>query len=576
MARKLDLMSLKGRWSAMTHEGAGAYDLSGSHPLIHLTFTLGSALLVEGFYQTQEAEVRRLAEALLAAARVEPRFPWQYGAWMRDPKGGKGNRIQGSAVPAILDGLLGETPWTEDYVARSLGHRADDVIAFVEHYKHLALGAPSAAARRGVARALAGFDEYQLLKYASVKGDVRLCDVIYLVKAELEALGEAGRLALEVGAYLHAPTRARDEAAEALGLPLAQARRRLFRQPAGFAQDPSFVDAVQAARTTWEQVLGCFGASAKRVGSGEVGPEGRVANRAVWEAMLAVPGLLPDMALLRNLRNLRAAGFTMEELEAAVGRRRFAGVWPHQIYAGYKAERSLEPLFSQILANAATALLPPGRHLGIGDISGSMGVRVGGLKGSTTAMDVSLCLVGLMSETSGLGASFDSGIHIAQRRAGEGPLSFTQRPEIQRGWGSTQVFGAVMELIRWLRAHPTVQPPECLWFFSDMQFHPAAPASVPAELAAQAKELGVARNAPPLEMALALYRSAIGPVDVVLWNLAAYAPTPVPASMKGVLLVSGFDANTFKSVAAWRRGEPLSTASVEVNQEVILDVIRSY
>jgi hypothetical protein len=73
-----------------------------------------------------------------------------------------------------------------------------------------------------------------------------------------------------------------------------------------------------------------------------------------------------------------------------------------------------------------------------------------------------------------------------------------------------------------------------------------------------------------------LYRALLGPVDVVLWNLAAYTPVPVSAKTEGVLLVSGFDANTFRHVSAWRDGKALGEGKVEQNQEVILNTIRAY
>ena len=89
------------------------------------------------------------------------------------------------------------------------------------------------------------------------------------------------------------------------------------------------------------------------------------------------------------------------------------------------------------------------------------------------------------------------------------------------------------------------------------------------------------QDVPPLQVAIELYRKMFGKVDVVLWNLAAYAPVPVPADMDGVLLVSGFDANTFASVKAWRDGKAANKGAdkgdtLAQNQEVILDLIRSF
>lgn len=159
-------------------------------------------------------------------------------------------------------------------------------------------------------------------------------------------------------------------------------------------------------------------------------------------------------------------------------------------------------------------------------------------------------------------------------------LAFSRKPELQAGMGGTQVFGAVLELIAWLKRNDSVTPPDCLWFFSDMQFHPAEGAvdTLPAPLLKEARALGLGQGRPPLELALDLYRKHFGPVDVVLWNLAAYAPIPVPSDMKGVLLVSGFDANTFRYVETWRQGGDLPTeeGTVEESQEVILEAIRRY
>ena len=146
--------------------------------------------------------------------------------------------------------------------------------------------------------------------------------------------------------------------------------------------------------------------------------------------------------------------------------------------------------------------------------------------------------------------------------------------------GGTQVFGAVMELIAHLRTNDRVAPPDCLWFFSDMQFHPAARLqnlkALPDALRRELRRISPDLSRPPLELAIELYRRLIGPVDVVLWNLAAYTPAPVPASMPGVLLVSGFDTNTFAQVEAWRSGGPTVQRTAAQSHGVVLDTIRAY
>jgi hypothetical protein len=415
---------------------------------------------------------------------------------------------------------------------------------------------------------------------------VRLCDAILFVRPELTALGESGALALAVGEFLHAPSRSRDERAERL--PLTKARRKLWKMPRDFAGDAGFGSAVREARVTWEQLLGHFGTDLEKITSEAGKRKAAKDNHKVWQAILDTSGLLPDMALMRNLRNMHQSDFSKNQLTKLVAARPFREVWPHQVYAGAKEVPELIAPFEAIFQRAVERL-PPGRHLGIGDASGSMAVKVGGPMSSLSSMDVAFCLTGLMSETSGLGASFSESqwasysggrcIVVAERERGESALKFGLSPRLRVGMGGTQVFGAIMELIVWLRAHPEVKAPDCLWFFSDMQFHPAAGGKdcIPKELQALAKQHGVgSREVPPLQVAVELYRALIGHVDVVLWNLAAYAPVPVPADMDGVLLVSGFDANTFASVTAWRDGKKPGQGKLAQSQEVILDLIRSF
>ncbi len=586
MARKLSIQSLRRLFKpTRTYEGAAAYDYSEDHALIHLCFSMGSALFSDGFYESEREQVRRYTQALLKAAEVEPKFPWQYAAWMRDIRRGKGNRIQGSLAPALLDSFLGETPFTERYTYLCLSQRADDVTAFLRHYERLDLGRPSPAARRGMAQALASYDEYQLMKYAQPREQVRLCDVILFLRSELEALGDDGALALAVGQYLHAPTRLRAERLR--GLPMTQARRELWRQEPHYALGEEFPRHVQRARVTWEQLYSHFASKPQESEKHSVQRRDRRLNLRLWRVLLAERGLLGDLALLRNLRNMNQAGLGEAELIAEIKKRHFRGIWPQQVYAGFMTEASLERSFNAIFKKMI-AQLPPGRHLGLGDASGSMMVPVGGAKGTLKAMDLAFCFVGLMSETSGLGASFsDDGfkswsggryLAIAKRSGAESALSFSRRSDVRKGMGGTQVAGAVIELILWLKKHPEIEPPDCLWFFSDMQFHPAA-GQLPSNLhkGLRSEQLKMGAKEPPLEAALKLYRHCFGAVDVVLWNLAAYSPVPVPSEMEGILLVSGFDANTFRSVAAWREGKELKESqALSENQGLILELIRSF
>lgn len=592
--------------SLRTYEGAPAFSYEVDHPLIALVFTMGSAMFTDGFYQTQGEEIVRFASLLLGAHKAEPRFPWQYAAWIRDPKGGKGNRIQGTLAIALLDSLLDPSDFTRPYVRDILSHRPDDAIAFFAHFQALGLGKPSSEAQKGMAEALCRFDEYSFMKYARQQEDLRLVDILSFLRPHLAELKKRAELVLAVGAYLRASSRKRREASILRPLPLTACRKELFALPKEAVGKRDFSRLLEESRVTWEQALSHFGydhalgvgkearrsgeegESARRRSRGAMPEEIRSHNRRLWSSLLSIPGLLPDLAFLRNLRNMHESGFSEGALIERIKERKFSALWPHQVYSAFQKEPSLEPLWTAAFRKMSEKL-PSGRHLGIGDASGSMSAKVGGAKGSLKAVDLAFCFVGLMSETSGLGASFSDNswfsyseakyLSIGERKAEESALAFSARPDIRAGMGGTQVFGAVIELIAWLADKPSIQPPDVLWFFSDMQFHPAAGTLeiLPPALVAKIQRLGVSfSDKPPMAAALDLYRRLIGPVDVVLWNLAAYSPIPVPSDIPGVLLLSGFDTKNFDFVERWRKDPKCSFLTAAESQEIILETIRSY
>ncbi len=576
---------------AVTHEGAAAFDLRVEDPLQHLAFTKGAALLERSFYRTQAEEIRSYAQALLAAERAEPGFGWKFAAYVRDPERGKGNRIQGSVAPAILAAADPAGRFTEEYTYRCLRHRADDVALFVAHGKNLGLGEVPEAARRGMARALAGFDDYQLLKYASRqlpllerragkperRKTLRLVDAMGICKAHLD---ERTRSIYE---YLHAPTRERGRLTP--GGELVAARRRFFRgsdSPADFA----------AGRLSIEQALSFPGDHA-----------------LAWRRIFDVPGLCGDLAFLRNLRSMAAAGIPIAELIKEASRRRFEGVWPHQVYAGYRAVMhgstlsvpyrptpvfsappvpQLEPVFDAALAQIARAVMP-GESLGLADVSGSMfGAPLGGPRSTMHAGDVAVLFSALLARSLGYAAGFSDDITIVDPAAGESAFRLADRLKATGAMGSTQVAGAVRSLLARLLREPRRPRPRTLYFFSDMQFHPPTQQSFtpqwrkgePADpLAGLARPLDP--RDPPLLALLKLWRETLGPVDVVLWNLAAYDASPAPSGMDHVLMLSGFDANSFSHVRKWQAsgslgGRPGKAAAAARDPRVELDVIRTF
>ena len=578
------VVGLLSRSGAVTHEGAAAFDLSIEHPQQHLAFTKGAALLERTFYRSQAAEIRSYAQALLAAERVEPGFAWKFAAYVRDPERGKGNRIQGSVAPAILAAADPDGPFTEEYTFRCLRHRADDVALFVAHGKNLGLGDVPAAAKRGMARALSGFDDYQLLKYAQkqfpllerrkngARKTLRLVDAMGLCKAELDPRTR------RIYEYLHASTRERAE--KAAGIPLLEARRRFFRGSGA-------VDDFVAGRLTIEQALSFLG------------------NRAdTWRRIFDVPGLLGDLAFMRNLRSMAIGGIPASALVAEARKRRFEGVWPHQVYAGWRAATGgsartvvhrgsvpvfqaaprpeLEPVFDAVLGAVASTAMPGEASLGLADVSGSMfGAPLGGAKSSMFAGDVSVLLAAMMAQKLGYAAGFSDDVIIVDASKNETPFRLAERLRRSNAMGGTQVAGSVRSLLAILLAEPERPRPRTLYFFSDMQFHPPASQTFAPQWGGgrlRPRHAELVRALPPLDprdppllALLKMWRERLGPVDVVLWNLATYDNAPVPSGMDHVLMLAGFDAQSFRHVAKWQAaGSAGGTARPRTDPDVAL------
>ena len=550
-----------------THEGATRYNIQ--NPLIDLTFTKGSVLFQDGFYQTQQDELNGFIKALLAAENYESGFGWKYGAYARDPKKGKGNRIQGSVIPAILTAHYPEhTDYIEEYVFKCLQHRPDDVIAYVAHLENMGLirlkDMPTIV-KKSLAQTLASFDDYQLLKYSrtqvnrselrkngSVKS-LRLVDVLGLCKNELDPRMK------NIYSFLHQSTRKRNynlwEIAEW--------------QHVLFSTTEINNDAVNKGRPSVSQMLSTH-----------------KNTRNAWQALLNAH-LLPDMALLLNIRNMIKAGFTLNELGTIIENRQFKGIWPHQIYAGYKAvvkgetkkkEGSntsyphYDEIFEIMLLKIVEDFLPPLRSLGFGDVSGSMSTFIS--KGSKTRLlDVAKVLCACIAATSGYAATFSDEGYIASIEGYKGPLDMVlNAPEMQKGYGSTQVYGAVIDTIKYIKQHH-IPPFKVLYFFSDMQFHPPKGEGGPS--------FG-GNRIPPLETAIQNYQANLNETPlIVLWNLSSYEGAPLSCEYPGVCMVSGYDTRTFQAVKEWinNGGRTISRSKVTGKDEQmaeLLDYIRSF
>jgi len=322
---------------------------------------------------------------------------------------------------------------------------------------------------------------------------------------------------------------------------------------------------------------------------------------ALWKELVQarVPGehnpeqsvpLIGDVAYLRNLRGMYQAGVPLSTLIAGARRRQFAGIWPFQLVSAARAigrgrKRGdfqstpcpeVLPVLDVIFERVALESLPRKRNgapyhlLGLADISSSMGIRLGSKLSSASCMDAALAFSAAFSYTSSdrLAGSWDDTFHPVIAKKSESPLGLIRRITRSGGWGGggTQVFGSILHLMAWLLEHPDMQPPEVLVILSDMQFAPPEAIDPRHKTILPPRYRSLMdrpefRRMPPLAAALVLYREVLGQeVSLVLWNLASYEGSPVPSGMERVLLLSGFDANSFRIIERWLQAGSPGTA----------------
>src|SRR5262245_12182267 len=171
--------------------------------------------------------------------------------------------------------------------------------------------------RKGLARAIAKFDEYELAKYDR-DGAVKLRDVLRLVR----------------------PT------------PKDAEQSALWKQ---------VKDRTLAALDTWEVAL-----------------SGGADKRAAFERLIR-ERKLGYLALLRNLRNMVKAGVDVELVRQAIVARKGGAqrIYPFRYVAAARAAPQFEPYLDQAL-NAAIAEMKPlgGKTIVLVDVSGSMDARM--------------------------------------------------------------------------------------------------------------------------------------------------------------------------------------------------------
>jgi hypothetical protein len=239
-------------------------------------------------------------------------------------------------VPLLLLEVLSRTGKGERLVADTVARviqRADEPGELVAlHHRLGAMRMLPAQMRKGLARAIAKFDEYELAKYDRDSA-VKLRDVLRLVR----------------------PT-PKDEAQSALW---KRVKERTLAMP-----------------DTWEVAL-----------------SGGADKRATFEGFLR-ERKLGYLALLRNLRNMVQAGVDEGLVRQAILARKGGAqrVLPFRYVAAARAAPQFEPVLDQALG-AAIAEMPalPGKTIVLVDVSGSMTSRMS-RKSDLTRMDAAATL----------------------------------------------------------------------------------------------------------------------------------------------------------------------------------------
>jgi hypothetical protein len=217
-------------------------------------------------------------------------------------------------APLLLVREMARYATHRSLVAETLVHviqRADELAEFVAIYWADGRTPLAASVKKGLAAAFTNFDEYALAKYDRA-GAVKLRDVLFLSHARPRDAAQAEMWKRLAGGELSTPD-------------------------------------------TWEVALSSGGD-----------------KRTHWERLL-VEGRLGALALLRNLRNMKAAGVSEDYIAAALETMRTDRVLPFRFLAAARYAPQWEPnLERAMLRSLEGAPKLAGRTVLLVDVSGSM------------------------------------------------------------------------------------------------------------------------------------------------------------------------------------------------------------
>ena len=314
-----------------------AYKLKPIEALIEAT--VGAFWNEDAYYAKGSILSGQVLSNVAEVAKSDPRFPLQLAAYAR-------NVLNLRTTPQVLlveaANIEASKPFVRSYAPKII-KRADE-LSGVTAYQLSAHGKPIPnSLKKGVADAFAKFDEYQLNKYDSEKGAVKLGDVLRLIDRKTN----------------YPVTRAMynylvNDEVDAEALPKIAALKKLLSKD---AIDVEAKQLISESAVTWETLISKFGSTAE-----------------TWE--LAIPNM-GYMALLRNLRNFEEKKVDLTpvlEIIQDTARVKASKQLPFRFYSAYKATSSqkVRRAIAQAFEASVSNVDLPGRTAIIVDLSASM------------------------------------------------------------------------------------------------------------------------------------------------------------------------------------------------------------
>lgn len=293
-------------------------------PKLELASIMLTSMLKDEFYRTADATSNRVKE--LIAQMSDKRFAAKAALYARKEAGMRS--VSHLTAAELAKSVKGEA-WTARFYDRVV-HRPDDAIEILACYRGAHGKVIPNSLKKGLGRALARFDEYQLAKYRKDRAELSLVDVVNLV---------------------HPP------ATEALG---------------------KLVKGTLAPAETWETKLTQAGAAA------ENDDDLAERKREAWSELIRTRKI-GYFALLRNLRNVLESA--PEAVDAALAMLRDEKLIRKSLVLPFRFQTALDAVQASHLPRAADALAAlsdavdlslanvpsfPGRTLIALDGSGSM------------------------------------------------------------------------------------------------------------------------------------------------------------------------------------------------------------